>query len=87
MKKIISFLLALTFYFSLFATSAFAITVYDGGKDNLDRWTISFKLYDDSEDDIALILNEYCKEHDCEIVDISLTSSNRVIFVAAIMEK
>ena len=88
MTKAISFLLSLILCFSLFTTSAFAATIYDGGKDDLDRWTISFSFSGEYDvEQIPETLNEYCIDHNCEVIDISMTASNRVIIVAAIMEK
>ena len=98
MKSYISIILALVLCLSLFCVSAYSVNdvvVDDSGRGNLDQWVVSFTLdqsnsrsFSDATSKVPTVLNEYCRDNNCEVIDISIASqSSAFLMVVAVVEK
>lgn len=99
MKSYISIILALVLCLSLFCVSAYSVNdvvVDDSGRGNLDQWVVSFTLnqsnsrsFSDATSKVPTILNEYCSDNNCEVINISIAAqgAGAYLMVVAIVEK
>ena len=99
MKNYVSLILALVLCLALFCVSAYSVNdvvVDDSGKETLDQWVVSFTLnqgnsrsYSDATSKVPTILNEYCRDNNCKVIDISFATQDNsaYLMVVAVVEK
>ena len=98
MKNYVSLILALVLCLALFCVSAYSVNdvvVNDSGKETLDQWVVSFTLFQgdrtfsDASSKVPTILNEYCRDNNCKVIDISFATQDNsaYLMVVAVVEK